>query len=160
MPKWTPCEGTNLYTAEGKSLLFKSYTMGPHLLTFTMPSFVEMEKLKGEQRGVRQWTGPKPPGGGEQPDAEQRCQDTWQSSRSFLTPHCCLEYHCSSGPRTRHTSSWMSASTLSAPWHPERSSVSVSIIGSLYHHHFCYLWLLKLSEGYQGFWENYSSFTI
>ena len=100
VPKWTPCEGTNLHTAEGKSLLFKSCAMGPHLLTFAMPSFVEMEKLKGEQRGVRQWTGPKPPGGGEQPDAEQRCQDTWQSSRSFLTPHCWVEYHCSSGPRT------------------------------------------------------------
>lgn len=97
--KWTPCEGTNLYTVEEKSLLLKSYTMGPHLLTFAMSSFVEMEKLKAEQSVVRQWTGPKPPSGSEQIDAEQRCQDTWQNSRRFLTPPCCLETPVL---RTRH----------------------------------------------------------
>lgn len=138
--KGTPCEGTNLYTAEGNSLLLTSCTKGPQLLTFAMSGFVEMENLKAEQSVVGQWTGPKPPRGSEQIDVAQRCQDTWPNSRRFLTP-----------PQDQaqcRTPSWTSASTLSAPWHTERSSVNANIIGSLYHHHFCYLQLLKLWEGY------------
>ena len=157
MLKWTPCEGTNLNTVEGNSLLFKSYTMGPHCVRQALLRW--KNSREGAERGKAV----------NRPKATQWEWADWcwakvsghmAKQQELPHPSLLLRDPVPQDQAQCHTSSGTSAPTLSAPWHTDRSSVNVNIIGSLYHHHFCYLWLLKLWEGYEGFWENYSSFTI